>query len=301
MSLDELNLADLGLPVAATDDKPTTVTDASDIEEHDGEVEETIEQQDGDTEEDAGEPDPFAEYLEELEIDGAKYRVPEKIKHGFMRMDDYTRKSQANAETRKQLDTRATEIDERLKATDEELQARGAQFSIRSQLEQYANTDFQKMQMEDPFKAQQEWMRYQQLREADGQITGFLDNAQKTRTETAERETANRLKATAEFAATKLKGWTPELDQKISDFAYNELGLDTEALKRVYTPQIYKGMYLAYLGHQTATARQNAPAKAATPPPKPMTTVAPKGSTVTKSVAQMSTAEMDAYLNKRKR
>lgn len=300
MSLDGLNLADLGLPTAATEDQPTAITDPPETEGVDGEADENVELPDGEGEDQPNEPDPFSEYSDEVDIDGVKYRVPEKIRLGVMRMDDYTRKTQEVAATRRELDARAAEIDQRSKVSDEEIQARGAQFSIRSQLQQYANTDFQKMQMEDPFKAQQEWMRYQQLRDADGQVTEFLNNAQKTRTEQAERDTANRLKATAEFARKELKGWTPELDQKITEFAINELGFDVDTLSRAYNPQVYKTLYFAHLGHQTATARQNAPKPANITPPKPMTTVTPKGSTVTKSVGQMSVAEMDAYLNKKR-
>lgn len=248
--------------------------------------------------EDQDDDDPLKGYTE-VEVNGKRFKVPEELKDGYLRQDDYTRKRQADAEVRRQLDAKQAEISLLEQTTTEELNMRSALMGIDHQLKQYEGVDFFAFQREDPLGAQEHYMRYQQLKDAKQQISGQLTEAQKQRAEIVERDVANRIQETAKYAYANLPGMSKELDDKITDFATKDLGFSLDTLKQWYNPQVYRTLYLAHLGQQLL-AKQSAP-KATTQQTsvKPTTTVANRTGTGRKTPAQMTVAEMDAYLNKR--
>lgn len=295
MSLDELSTAAPELETAT--EPAASETSPNEIIELDGAAEGQG-PDDGGNMDGEGQNAPMQDDgLADVEYEGKSYKIPLELKDALLRQQDYTRKTQEVSASRRDLEAKAAEIEQRSKASDEELNARATLIGIRNELSELGKLDFQKMQQEDPFGAQGQFMRYQQLREAETQLTGFLNEAQRVRTENTERETANRLQATAEYARTKLPGWNEELDVKINNFAMQELGFSQDTLRQACSPEIYRTLFLAHLGHQVLS-KQAAP-KAAFPTPQPLQTVTPKGGTVRKTAAQMSVAEMSAYLNKR--
>jgi len=298
MDLDELNTLDLGSETPTTEQSKESPSNETEIEvEDEGSQDPDVETEGEEKPEDDGQDDPWKGYVE-VEIDGKMYRVPEEVKDGYLRTGDYTRKTQEAAEMRRALESQKAEIEKMREVSSEELQARSAKMGIESQLQQYENADWSAEYEKDPFGTQQHFMRFQQMKDAQAKIDQLIDHAQKTRTETAERDYANRVQETKKFAQANLKGWTPELDTKLETFVVKELGFSHDELKPLMNPKVYKALYLAHLGQQTLS-KQSAPLKPSAPPPKPLTTVVAKGGTVRKTPATMSVAEMDAYLNKR--
>ncbi len=239
------------------------------------------------------------EDLEEFDWNGKKIKGPKGLKDGLLMQADYTRKTQEIAETRRQLDERAQHIEQQTKAGEEEMNARAALISIDSDLKSYENVDWDAWEAQDLFAAQAGFRKFQQLQAARGQVAGYLGERQKARTDQTQQDTAKRLQETRQFAETKIKGWTPEVDAKITEFATKELGFDWNTLKAAYTPAVYKALHLAYLGHQAIT-------KPTTPAPKPTVTeplklVAAKANPpARKSLADMSMEEHAAYFKKQK-
>lgn len=243
--------------------------------------------------EEEADEDPWKGYVD-LEIDGEIVKVPEKLKDGYLRQQDYTRKTQEAANMRKEAEARAAEVEKMREVSEEELQARSAKMGIASQLKQYETVDWDQFEANDPLGAVQHFRRHQQLKDAQLQIDQFLDQAQKTRTETAEREVATRVQETTEYARKNLKGWTPELDEKLTEFAVQELNFSKDELVRAINPKVYKTLYLAHLGQQTL-ASQAKPAKPQ-PPAAPLTTIAAKaGTSGRKSMSDMSMEEYATY------
>ena len=210
-------------------------------------------------------PDP-EEDLEEFDWEGKKIKGPKGLKDGVLRQADYTRKTQEIAETRRQLEERAQHIEQQTKAGEEEMNARAALISIDSDLKSYENVDWDAWEAQDLFAAQAGFRKFQQLQQARGQVANVLGERQKARTETAQQETAKRLQETRQFAETKIKGWSPDVDAKITEFATKELGFDWNTLKSAYTPAVYKALHLAWLGHQAINT------KTAPTTPKPTVT-----------------------------
>jgi hypothetical protein len=175
------------------------------------------------------------------------------------------------------------------------LQARAALMLHDNQLEQFQNVNWQQLENDDPVGAMSAWRQFQQLKETRNNIAGYLTEQQTQRSAQAEQATANRLRETRAFAEKEIKGWTPELDSKITEFAVSGLGLGIEELKSAYNPTIYKTLYLAYLGQQTL-AKQAAPPKTAPSSVKPLAKVDSKANpSARKSIDSMSIEEYAAH------
>lgn len=277
------------------DDEPINL----DAQEEDQESEEGEQDQDDDLE---AEPEGEAESEESefvtLEIDGQEYEVPAALKDGYMRHKDYTQKTQAAAEMRKELDQQKQMLEQQSQATEQELQDRVTALNIKERLEEYANVDWDAAEQQDPLEAQKHWRIFQQLKEQNQEVQGRLDNHAKERTEKAEQETVTRLQETLKFAQTNIKGWTPELDTKIASFATQELGFTPDTLKQAYNPQVYQTLYLAFLGQQSLKNQATAKPKQKVAP-KPLKRVTAKASpNVKKSLEDMSMEEYAAHRKK---
>jgi hypothetical protein len=241
------------------------------------------------------EPEAVDDDEEEFDWNGKKVKGPKGLKDGLMMQADYTKKTQEVAATRKELEERAQRIEQQSKASEEEMNARAALIGIDADLKSYENVDWDKWEAEDLFAAQAGFRKYQQLQAARGQVVNYLGERQQTRTVEAQQATAKRLQETRQFAETQIKGWTPEVDAKVTEFATKELGFYWDTLKSAYTPAIYKALHLAWIGSQALN--QKTPAKP-TPAPAPLKVVAAKANVpARKSLGEMS---MDEYVAARK-
>lgn len=237
--------------------------------------------------------------LLEVEFNGKKHKIPAELKDSFLMQSDYTRKTQEVAELRKTVEARQAEAEAQFNVSQEVLQARAALMLHEQQLEQYQNVNWQQLEAEDPIGAMSAWRQFQQLKETRGQIAGYLNEQQTTRSAQAEQETANRLRETREFAEKNIPGWTPEIDTKIANFAISELGQSVDTLKKAYSPNVYKTLHLAWLGHQ-ALQKQKAAPKPAPTQNKPLTTVSSKANpSARRSDADRPMDEFAAWINKR--
>lgn len=307
MTDETLTLA-IGQPEAATEGGATTEANEGPIDLDAAPSEPSAENvasqtQEGDAPPAEDEPtvdDPFSGY-EDFEFDGKAYKIPSALKDGYLRQADYTRKTQETAAQAKALQVREAELQRQQQVSEEEFDARYALRAVEHELESFKDVNWMELQSinpeEDPvgaMQAQQKWARYQQLTGIKDRAGQFLQQAAQQRTQAAEQETANRLRATAEFAEREIKGWTPEIDQKVTQFAVKTLGYDVDTLKSAYNPQVYRTLYLAWVGHQSQTRQQAA--KPATTPVAATQTVSAKGNAVVqKDPEEMTMSEYAAY------
>lgn len=220
-----------------------------------------------------GEQPAPEEDLEEFDWNGQKIKGPKGLKDGVLMHADYTRKTQATAEKERALEARAAQIEQASKAGEEEMNARAAMISIDTDLKSYENVDWDAWEAQDLFAAQAGFRKFQQLQAARGQVAGYLGERQKARTEQTQQDTAKRLQETRQYAETQIKGWTPELDSKITDFATKELGYDWDTLKGAYNPKVYRTLYLAHIGHAALQKQSVAPKSPTAPATQPLTKI----------------------------
>lgn len=245
-----------------------------------------------------GEPQPEAEELDTVEYDGKQYQVPKAIKAGIMMQADYTRKTQEVAEQRRELESRSQQIAQQAQASEEELTARATLVGVNQALQQYSQVNWDQLEANDPIAAQTHWRKYQTLQQQQQQIKSDLSALGEQRSQLAKQEAAKRIEETFRYAQKEIKGWTPELDQKMTQFAVKELGFDLDLLGNNTNPQVYRALYLAYLGQQ-ALSKPAKPAAQATQA-TPLRTVGAKASpAASKSLSEMSMDEYVAYRNRK--
>lgn len=245
-----------------------------------------------------GEDDDQPEEIEyaEIELNGKKYQVPAELKDGYMMQADYTRKRQADAEFSRQLQAREQEIQKAQEVSEQELHKRAELIGINQRLDQYKAVDWNAWQNEDPMECQRGWMEFQTLQGKAAETGQILEKAKHERTAQAQQATAKRLQETRSFAEKEIKGWTPEVDAKVTEFAMNQLGFPKETLLDAYSPPVYNALYLAWVGSQ---ALSKSAGKKPTPKTqtKPLVTVKPTGK-VAKDVKEMSVEEHAVYFKK---
>ncbi len=239
---------------------------------------------------------------EEIEWNGKKFRGPKGLKDGILMQADYTKKTQETSAKAKELESREAEINQRLEATDEELNDRAVLANINSRLSEYAKltqADWQAHYDRDYIETDRAWRDFQMLKEQRGELSQKLDAKQTERTRAAELDLANRVEATNQFAAKNIKGYSPELTTKLIEFASNE-GIDEKTLKANWSPTLYKLIHKAFIGEQTL--KQQATPKPKATAPAPLQTIKPAASpTTSKSLAELAKSDdASAYIEARR-
>lgn len=233
-----------------------------------------------------------------IEYEGKEYQVPPELKDAFMRNKDYTQKRQAAAELERQIKADREAVEQMRNASQEEMSARAAAINLDGQLQQYANVDWRALLNEDPMGYQEHRLNFETLQQQRQQVAQYLQNAEQQRSVEAQQSVAKRIQETRDFAEKEIPGWTPEIDNQVTQFATKDLGFDVDTLKGAYNPQIYKTLWLAMLGQQSLQKSTAAKPVAAAPKPQPLQRIAAKTSVpATKSPENMS---MDEYAKWRK-
>jgi hypothetical protein len=271
-------------PEATTElpaDEPVAIPDSLETEEATGD-------------EPTGEPE--AEETDELDFGFEKYTVPKKLKAAVEEWRAATtKKEQTVSERQRALDAREAEITQQAQVTEEELQDRAILVGLKSQLDQYRNTDWVNLWRTDPVAAGEHQARFQQLQQLEAQTSASLNAKQTERTQKAQQAFAKRIEETEAFARKEIPGWKPELDVKLIEFATSE-GVPQEFLRANMSPTLYKLLHRAYIGSQTLQ-------KAAAPKPaaalKPLETVTGKATPTAR--ADLASADMDAYIAARRK
>lgn len=299
MQIDETNPADFEQETAIEPDEDVIEDDQQD------EPEDLDDEAEGEADaEDDGEAEPEEEEIEyaEIELNGKKYQIPAELKDGYLMNADYTRKTQEVAEQRKANEARQAEIEQMGQVSEQEMQAKVELHSINQRIGQYQNVDWNAWQDEDPIAAQKGYIEYQQLERKAGHIGQQLQQVQNHRSELAKQDTAKRLQETREFAEKNIKGWTPEIDAKVTEFATTELGFPVETLVGAYSPPVYNTLYLAYLGAQSLKSATAKPKPQPSAQIKPLSKVGGKGNAgARKPLEEMTMDEYAAHMNKRDR
>lgn len=230
---------------------PATEASAEAPETDDLETEGQESEVDGETE--GGDDEGEGSDLSTIEIDGIEYQVPKALEGAFLKNKDYTQKSQANAERARTLESREAEIEERAKATDEELDMRATLRGVEKQLADYEKLtpeDWAHHEASDPLGVQRHWRQFQLLQQEKAKLAGSLTEKQNARTQTAQQNLAKRVEETTAFAQKNIPNFKPELTDKLVAFAQAE-GIPDATLRQLWSPTFYKILHRAWIGEQT--------------------------------------------------
>lgn len=237
--------------------------------------------------------DDSEEELEEIEFNGKKYAVSKDMKDAFMRQDDYTRKTQEVAETRRQLEQAHKAFQERVEIQQRNLQGYAQVAAIDSQLQQYQQVDWNSLSDEDPVKAQQAYFQYQQLKDTRQAIATQISQAEQTALYERQLQAATYVEQGHEVLAKEIKGWSKELAKDLSKTGIDSYGFTESEMDNVADPRMVKVLHDAY---QYRKMMKKAVSKPQAPDVKPVKSIKGKGP-ARKDPGKMSTAEWMEWRN----
>jgi hypothetical protein len=219
-------------------------------------------------------PDVEDDDSEDLEIDGEKYRVPKKLKAGFMMQADYTRKTQEVAESRRALEAKEAEIHQQARASQERVELLAKRQHAAHTIAQYEQMDWQALTDSDPISAINRQREFQQWRDYAARIDHAINQDEQTRSVETQRQYATRQQEAQETITREIKGWGPELATKLDAYS-RTLGFTDrdaeEAVRSGTLPRLVKALHKSMLYDALVQKQQTA----ATTRPAPQAEVKP--------------------------
>lgn len=204
-----------------TEAEATEVTESEDVESEVNEAteEEEVKESDGDEETEVeSEEDP----LYRVRVDGEDLEVNlEELRQGYSRQADYTRKSQALAENRKNLESEK----EKISAEMEQVQQERSQYQqalqymqtqLSGELEQFKNINWTELQESDPFEYMVQKDAYRDAKERMQNTQVQQHRVQQKQMEEAQQQFDTVLKQETKSLEEKIPEWRePEKQEKI--------------------------------------------------------------------------------------
>lgn len=249
---------------------------------------------------------------EEIEYDGEKFKVPKKLKDGFLMQADYTRKTQAVAESQKALEAREAEYKAQIEARNaafeqqekflhEHIKDVAKVESIDERLAEYAKLDWDAITAADPVHAIKLERQVRELQTARQAAVQKITAAQQQQnferqqlTAKQQQEMSQRQEAGRRELEASIKGYaTPEVQEGLKAAAV-AIGYKPEELAQVNDPRAVKLLHKAYLYDQLVA---KATKKPAAEPLKPVTRIAAKTSPATVDEDKMTAKEWATWRN----
>lgn len=154
-----------------------SLQDVADLIEQDDQVvdesgeqegaEEIADSDDSETSED--QPEEVAgDDSEEIDFEGKTYKVPKELKGALLRQSDYTQKTQQVAEERKLVEQRAQTLQQQEQLFAQSFDKRVELATLQKELDQYEKLDWRSLAENDPARATQLNIEYQQLQRKAG-------------------------------------------------------------------------------------------------------------------------------------
>ena len=222
--------AGYGDPVEDDTEEPE-VSEADDSEESDSEVDASAED---------GEPQPEAEAdSEEVEYEGKAYKLPKELKDALLRQQDYTRKTQDVAATRKSLEEKAQSLELRQKFQEEHFVKAVEAQSLNTQLKQYAQVNWAELAESNPTQYLQLDRQYRQLQEAANRVNADIQSLGQ---QFAQQISQDKQKSQARCIEELKRDWKdfgPELLKELDDTG-RSYGFSGEELSDIADPRVIK-------------------------------------------------------------
>lgn len=209
-------------PVEAPNDDVLDSSEVADDQVSDDSLDTSEEPEEGQPEDDT----------EEVDFEGKKYKLPKELKDAVLRQADYTRKTQEIAETRKALESRASEIAQQAEIAQATAEQRVNLKLIDQQLQTFTATNWQDYAAQYGADAVATAMaQWQQLRDAKSEIEGTISHAEAELRATSERATANAIAQADALLAKEVEGWSPQLVNTLASYAAENFGFTGEELR----------------------------------------------------------------------
>lgn len=272
---------------------------AAAAEDHD----QAAEQHDSQTDEVSQEE---AEEDEEIEIGGRKLAMPKsvaaEIKAGTMRNADYTQKTQAVAEERRQVEAAREQVRQQAEQSQQFIKEVAKVHALDDQLEQFRQVDWGTLIDQDPVGAQKLQMQYQTLQQQRQQAAEAVTQKQQQHALEEQRTLATQYQEAEAFAQREIPGWNQETAQKLNSYAASQgIKVDQNFAKlMIQQPALIKLIHQASMFGQLKEKQATKPQAPAAPPP-PVQRVGAARASAKPDPAKMPTADWMEQRNKQLR
>lgn len=197
------------------------------------------------------------EETEEVDWEGKKYVLPKAIKPALMMQADYTKKTQEVAEQRKALEAQQSAIAQQAEAQRANLQEYVKLHSINEQLAQFQNIDWNRLDQEDPVRAQSLSRQFSMLTYAQRQLQDHLSHKEAQALETQRSESARQLQEGRAALAKAIPNFTPELAKSLRDHG-TVYGFSADDMSGITDPRQVQVLHDAYLWRQHVSKQRTA-------------------------------------------
>lgn len=225
---------------------------------------------------------------EEIEHEGAKYKVPKPLKEAFLRQADYTTKTQTLAEERRGLEAERQQLAAQQQFQQQHIKDVAKVMSIDERLEQFRQIDWNAAMDADPVGAMKLDRQMRELQQQRTQVVQSIEQTQARTSYESQQATARRNAEAAQELAREIKGFgTPEVKKALKDTG-KAFGYKPEELDSVSDPRAVRLLHEAYL-YRKLVAEKKAPEAGKTI--TPITRVSGAAATVQKDPSRMSDSE----------
>jgi len=232
---------------------------------------------------------------EEAEYEGKKGRVPKGWRDALMLRSDYTQKTQALADDRRQFETIREQTAQALHLQHQVAGQVAGLIALDNRLAQFEQLDWNALSQQNPAEAQRLWIERSQLleqRQARQQQIGqaqqqVLQHQQTIRTKQAQEGTAQLVK----------EGWTAEDAKSVKSYGLS-VGFTEADFSELYNPLVANTLRKAMLWDRAQAKAKEKPKTSPSTPPKPAAVVAGKTAASSKDMDRLSTDEWMKERNK---
>jgi hypothetical protein len=244
------------------------VEEVEEAEEAETEEAEEAEEESEDDEAEDSEEEDDAEMFELTLDDGTKIAVPQAAKDAFMKNADYTQKTQAVAEQRKELDGDRERFQQAIKMQTQFTEADTAIRVIDSQLAQFEGIDWNTWSQQDPTNAQQAQIQMGALREQRGQAVQNLQRMQAEAQQAESQEIIRRTETNRRKVASVIPDWSADTERAIFDYGISNGLTENQLASTNYDPIMLSFLNKSRLFDELQQRQTAKPKKKAEPVPK---------------------------------
>lgn len=225
---------------------PNEVIDQAEVDavEHVEDDAEVADDESPETEESADDDDS-----EEIDYEGAKYRIPKALKKGIMLNADYTQKTQTLAEQRRALEQQQESFRRSAQMQAAYAQQYGKLSMLDSQLQQYSGVNWNDLYVKDPEAARKHQFNFTALRQERERVAGEVANLSQQALHAQQAETAKRVEASRAELLRAIPGWDSTTAREITEHALAK-GLSESTLRVIHEAQIPDAVQIIALLHE---------------------------------------------------
>lgn len=229
--------------------------------------------------------------LDEIEHEGAKYKIPKQLKDAFLRQADYTQKTQQVAEQRRAIEADREQFANIQKAQNQYLQEIAGVTAIDQRLQEFQQVNWQELMDKDPVQAMKLDRAMRDLQAQKQNLVGQIQQKRNQALNEQQTTFAKRVQEGEAMLARDIKGWSPELKGKLATYG-KSLGFSDTEIAQIADPRSVKLLHRAFMYDQLVQKQQKKPEPVEA---EVVTKVGASSGAVKKSPSQMTDKEFAAW------